>query len=292
MQATRRSGTVNHSALGQRRSSSRASPSIGIASRSDELNPVGGHGTGSCTRASRPPLLDLASSSRERSHEPVALSSTRPPDLPLPRRGLEVGFDLLALRARCEGRLMTEVSRSIRNGTDCRTLRRSRSTGPSVFGSLPGRVGSIQPTLDSSLPPFNGWVGALIRAWLRVLRPAIQSPVSAAHIRHSRRSPHAAASRQARSWFRDPRGEPFRRRAMTWDTLAVDIQECSMPGRVEWPSRIKSSVRVLAISLFATPLRPVHAVDVPFSDRFSTSFQRGTSRRSRSPWTGPTVRGT
>src|SRR5688572_6224937 len=33
--------------------------------------------------------------------EPVALSSTRPADLPLPRRTVGLSFDLLALRARC-----------------------------------------------------------------------------------------------------------------------------------------------------------------------------------------------
>ena len=34
--------------------------------------------------------------------EPVALSSTRPADRPLPRRACELSFDLLALRARCK----------------------------------------------------------------------------------------------------------------------------------------------------------------------------------------------
>ena len=33
--------------------------------------------------------------------EPVALSSTQPADLPLPRTALGRSFDLLALRARC-----------------------------------------------------------------------------------------------------------------------------------------------------------------------------------------------
>ena len=33
--------------------------------------------------------------------EPVALSSTQPADLPLPRRASRLSFDLLALRARC-----------------------------------------------------------------------------------------------------------------------------------------------------------------------------------------------
>ena len=33
--------------------------------------------------------------------EPVALSSTQPADLPLPRRAFELSFDLVALRARC-----------------------------------------------------------------------------------------------------------------------------------------------------------------------------------------------
>ena len=37
--------------------------------------------------------------------EPVALSSTQPADRPLPRRAFELRFDLVALRARCIGKL-------------------------------------------------------------------------------------------------------------------------------------------------------------------------------------------
>jgi hypothetical protein len=38
---------------------------------------------------------------KEEFTEPVALLSTRPADLPLPRRTVGLSFDLLALRARC-----------------------------------------------------------------------------------------------------------------------------------------------------------------------------------------------
>ena len=38
---------------------------------------------------------------RKKFTEPVALSSTQPADLPLPRRASRLSFDLLALRARC-----------------------------------------------------------------------------------------------------------------------------------------------------------------------------------------------
>ena len=42
--------------------------------------------------------------------EPVALLSTRPSDLPLPRRAARLSFDLLALRARCEVQPMEHSS--------------------------------------------------------------------------------------------------------------------------------------------------------------------------------------
>src|SRR4029079_9379336 len=40
---------------------------------------------------------------RRKCPEPVALSSTRPADLPVSLRAFELSFDLLALRARCRG---------------------------------------------------------------------------------------------------------------------------------------------------------------------------------------------
>jgi hypothetical protein len=63
--------------------------------------------------------------------EPVALLSTQPADLPLPRTALRRSFNLLALRARCEQELM----HSRRDGQDTaerfrRTLRRLSNRVP------------------------------------------------------------------------------------------------------------------------------------------------------------------
>ena len=46
-------------------------------------------------------VLVRRSGHRKKFTEPVALSSTQPTDLPLPRRAFRLSFDLLALRARC-----------------------------------------------------------------------------------------------------------------------------------------------------------------------------------------------
>jgi hypothetical protein len=74
-------------------------------------------------------------SSRRKFTEPVALSSTQPTDLPLPRRAFRLSFDLLALRARCVkepmGREQTgQASRS----ANWRSLRSSSS--PAVGARL------------------------------------------------------------------------------------------------------------------------------------------------------------
>jgi len=47
-----------------------------------------------------------ANERQEKFTEPVALLSTQPADLPLPRRALGRSFNLLALRARCEQEAM------------------------------------------------------------------------------------------------------------------------------------------------------------------------------------------
>ena len=52
--------------------------------------------------------------------EPVALSSTRPGDRPLPRRASRESFDLLALRARCERKPSGAVGEASRRS--CRDL--------------------------------------------------------------------------------------------------------------------------------------------------------------------------
>jgi hypothetical protein len=56
--------------------------------------------------------------------EPVALSSTRPADLPLPRTAVGLSFDLLALRARCVEEPMVEKRlRQAASTSNSRSLR-------------------------------------------------------------------------------------------------------------------------------------------------------------------------
>src|SRR6188474_1534409 len=59
-------------------------------------------------------------SPKEKFTEPVALSSTRPGDRPLPRRASRESFDLLALRARCERKPSGAVGEASRRS--CRDL--------------------------------------------------------------------------------------------------------------------------------------------------------------------------
>ena len=59
--------------------------------------------------------------------EPVALLSTQPADLPLPRMAVRRSFNLLALRARCEEEPMGESRRGqVSRPSNCRSLRCSR----------------------------------------------------------------------------------------------------------------------------------------------------------------------
>ena len=57
---------------------------------------------GRTSRRSRVPAWDSSKRTEKGFTEPVALSSTQPADLPLPRSAFRRGFDLVALRARCE----------------------------------------------------------------------------------------------------------------------------------------------------------------------------------------------
>ena len=76
--------------------------------------------------------------------EPVALSSTRPSDLPLPRTAAGLSFDLLALRARCETQPMApgrgRQGARIAKYRSLRTLRVARSTAGAGKGG--GRSGT------------------------------------------------------------------------------------------------------------------------------------------------------
>jgi hypothetical protein len=63
--------------------------------------------------------------------EPVALLSTQPADLPLPRMALRRSFNLLALRARCEQEPRhSRLKRQDSPAPDYRTLRRFLETEP------------------------------------------------------------------------------------------------------------------------------------------------------------------
>ena len=79
----------------------------------------------------------------------MALSSTQPADLPLPRRAFKLSFGLVALRARCDRKPTARVSRAsrARTGDSC-TLRRSRS-----FGARAGRLVKMSA---ESLTPIHG----------------------------------------------------------------------------------------------------------------------------------------
>ena len=96
--------------------------------------------TRSTCRAARLPLRQRSSSARVRSRarseflplvpkeftEPVALLSTRPADLPLPRTALGRSFDLLAVRARCvEEAMGGSRPGQGRSSSDWRSLRRT-----------------------------------------------------------------------------------------------------------------------------------------------------------------------
>ena len=75
--------------------------------------------------------------------EPVALSSTRPADRPLPRRACELSFNLVALRARCTREPRGHVSNGQASPSpDCRYLRlissASRDARPSARPRLAG----------------------------------------------------------------------------------------------------------------------------------------------------------
>ena len=71
--------------------------------------------------------------------EPVALSSTRPVDLPLPRTASVLSFDLLALRARCKEETRDRGGRRSRGATgDCTQFARISDCGrgsPACAGS-------------------------------------------------------------------------------------------------------------------------------------------------------------
>ena len=86
-----------------------------------------------------------ASQTKKKFTEPVALLSTQPADLPLPRTAGRQSFNLLALRARCEQE-PTHPSREGQDGParDYRTLRRfsSRASDARTPAPIPASVPS------------------------------------------------------------------------------------------------------------------------------------------------------
>ena len=97
-------------------------------------------------------ILDLRPSVRHVT-EPVALSSTQPDDLPLPRTASGLSFDLLALRARCVEEPMGarrlgqaaahRIRRSLRSFWFSRVEHRDRYCATSTRSRAPPRTGRI-----------------------------------------------------------------------------------------------------------------------------------------------------
>ena len=144
-------------------------PAPTIPADPEELGTANGHLTLPFARTRRKLVPTLAmivvvrrSGHRKKFTEPVALSSTQPADLPLPRRASRLSFDLLALRARCveettgEARLgqapanrIPAVCALLRakkicvervpgiSGTAVRVWICARSCGPLAAGSVP-----------------------------------------------------------------------------------------------------------------------------------------------------------
>jgi hypothetical protein len=103
--------------------------------------------------------------------EPVALLSTRPSDLPLPRTAARLSFDLLALRARCVEEPMGD--RQERQGhlaENCRTLRRlgpptlEQRTVEVVFGVLNAVRVQVLPPAPAEVAPGSPAPNSLCRS--------------------------------------------------------------------------------------------------------------------------------
>jgi hypothetical protein len=89
--------------------------------------------------------------------EPVALLSTRPADLPLPRTAVRRSFNLLALRARCEQE-PTHASLEGQDGParDYRTLRRFSNRASERLPCFAGTMSSPSHRRGCSQPPGQG----------------------------------------------------------------------------------------------------------------------------------------
>ena len=98
---------------------------------------------------------------RKKFTEPVALSSTQPADLPLPRRAFRLSFDLLALRARCVEEPMGEArlgqAPANRIAAVCALLRVEKlcvERVPSISG-IAERVRSVPEHVDREPPALT-----------------------------------------------------------------------------------------------------------------------------------------
>jgi len=111
------------------------------------------------------PTRPYCTSCPQRVHRPVALLSTQPADLPLPRTASGRSFYLLALRARCEQEPMARASRQ--SGT--RVPHFATCLELTVWQARPllrdvRRVRSVsdhadqqRPRLTTPRPPFGSW---------------------------------------------------------------------------------------------------------------------------------------
>ncbi len=118
-------------------------------------------GTPSLRVSSAPRSRDQAGVPEKKFTEPVALSSTRPTDLPLPRRAFRLSFGLLALRARCK-----EEPRRWDAEGQARGLSDSRILQPSSLARPARRQERRQPggqRLPSSRLRFHQVVGWRLR---------------------------------------------------------------------------------------------------------------------------------
>ena len=123
--------------------------------------------------------LDIPSTARHtlwarKFTEPVALSSTQPTDLPLPRRAFRLSFDLLALRARCEREPMGQCRRGqARRSSDCRTLRVSSDQSEGRAGTPRWSTAASSEPGDESVDPLRSleaFAGALRLSFSSVFR--------------------------------------------------------------------------------------------------------------------------
>ena len=163
---------------------------------------------------------------RKKFTEPVALSSTQPADLPLPRRASRLSFDLLALRARCVEETMGEArlgqAPANRIGAVCALLRVEKicvERVPSISGIAVARVdlcqssGPLAPalTLTPTIHPLETTSGpdAGVVAGSRPARSTVESTATAGFHRLESGRARSPFTRSAPALMRGPLGHGF-----------------------------------------------------------------------------------